>query len=578
MSIQGMRRRFAVHLRYVLYVIIGVFIVGLPFVFTPGLTRRSEEEGSTESKDVIARVNGQPMQRARLDQAFDQAMAQVALYQAIGQSVGLEQLARFRLQAFEQAMLNELLLKQAAAEGVKVSRGDVKRQAEKIADQQLEQLRAQYKGDQLEPALGRIVAITEKKEQARSMSPGSFRKWMVKRLLDQSGDQLRDELTIQKLREKATGGVTGSEQDMLASYDRMNTRELLVSLHPEGKPARTEEEARKRAEGLAAKAKQGADFAALAKAESDGKRGRESGGQQPIILFSAMSPDMQKALASLKPGDVSPPVKTAAGYVVVKVEGRTRELPKDFEKNRQQLLAGFAQRRQSQAWQDYTQKLRQSARVEVVDPELLAYQAIEQNKPKDALAEMQKAAGQANRLRGLVAAIIYYNLAEMYAVNSQWKEAADSFSNAADAVTQDQKQALPDARSQALMGLAEADEKLGNQSEALNWYQEASNWADTPPIHSQLIAVYQRLGKPDLVKKEQEWLAQYQQAQMEKEKAMLEQQKAASAPQQKPGAATPVAPTPAPSKPTGQAPAGPKPAQQKPAAPPPPPQPAERGR
>jgi len=557
MSIQRMRQRFAVHLRYVLYVIIGVFIVGLPFVFTPGLTRRNEDQGTKETKEVIARVNGQPVQRDRLDLKFDQGMAQVAMYQAFGQTVGLEQLARFRLQAFNQAVMDELLLKQAATEGIKVSGRDVQTQAEKIADQQLEQLRGQYKGPDLEPALGRIVATVEKKQSVKGMSARSFRKWMINRLTDQSSDEIRDELTTQKLREKVTGGVAGNEQDLMASYDRMHIREILVSLHPAGKPARSDDEARKRAEEIAAKAKQGADFAALATAESDDPAAKKSGGAQPIMMLSGYPAEMQQAMANLKPGEVSQPVKTGAGYAVVKVEARTRELPKDFEKNKPQLLASFVQRRQSQAWDMYQQNLRQSAKVEVTDPEILAYQAIEQNKQRDALTEMQKAATEAGKQRGLVGAIIYYNLAMMYAANNQWKEAADNFSNAADTVTQDQKQSLPDARAQALLGLAQADEKLGKKDESLNMYQEASNWADTPGVHSQLIGVYRRLGKADLAKKEQEWLAQYEQQQAEKQKAMLEQQTAASAPK---AAQPPAGQAPSQGKPAAQAPTPPKPA------------------
>jgi parvulin-like peptidyl-prolyl isomerase len=551
--------------------------------------RRNEEPGTKETKEAIARVNGQPVLRDRLDLKFDQGMGQVAMYQAFGQTVGLEQLARFRLQAFNQAVMDELLLKQAATEGITVSGRDVEAQAEKIADQQLEQLRGQYKGPDLEPALGRLVATVEKKQSVKSMSARSFRKWMLNRLVDQSSDEIRDDLTMQKLREKVTAGVAGNEQDLMASYDRMHIREILVSLHPAGKPARTDDEARKRAEEVAAKAKQGADFAALATAESDDPAGKKSGGSQPMMMLSGYPPELQQAMANLKPGEVSQPAKTGAGYAIVKVEGRTRELPKDFEKNKPQLLASFVQRRQSQAWDAYQQTLHQSAKIDVTDPEILAYQAIEQNKQKDALTQMQKAATEAGKQRGLVGAIIYYNLAMMYAVKNQWKEAADNFSNAADTVTQDQKQSLPDARAQALLGLAQADEKLGKKDESLNMYQEASNWADMPGVHSQLVGVYQRLGKPDLAKKEQDWLVQYQQQQAEKQKAMLQQQQqAATAPKaaqpaggrapvqgkpaaQAPAASRPGGATPAQGPPVAKAPATPKPAAQTA------PQPVKRG-
>ena len=127
------------------------------------------------------------------------------------------------------------------------------------------------------------------------------------------------------------------------------------------------------------------------------------------------------------------------------------------------------------------------------------------------------------------------------------------------------------------MGLAEANEKLAElaqkpeeksarMNDALLWYQEASNWADTPPVHNQLIATYQRLGKADLVKKEQDWLKEYEQAQLAKQQAMLEQQQKAA------GAQPPAAPSNA--KGTAQtrpAPSAPRPTTGEPA-------PAPRGR
>lgn len=576
MSIRGMQQRFAVRLRYVLYALIAVFVVGLPFVFTPGLTRRNQEETPKEGKDIIARVNGQPVQSSQLEDRFDQTLGQLAIYAQLGQSVSLQQLAQLRLSAFQQAVTDALLRKQAEIEGIKVSRGDINKRAEQIADQQLEQLRGQYKGDQLEPALGRLVAMSEKRQQAGNMSPAAFRKWMVDRLLE-SRDALSDELTMQKLEEKVTASVGTSEQDLLASYDRLKTREILVSLKPKGKPARTEEEARKRGEELAARAKQGEDFAALATAESDDERGKKNGGEEPTKLLSAFSPNMQKVVANMKPGDVTAPMKIAAGYIITKMESRPRDLPKDFEKSKSQLLTSLVQRRKSEAWQEYTRKLQQSAKVEVTDPEILAYQAMQRGKDADALDQLQKAAAQSNKMRGLAGGIVYYNLAMIYVAQGKWKEAADNFTSAADSVSQDQKQALPGARAEALMGLAEANEKLAElaqkpeeksarMNDALLWYQEASNWADTPPVHNQLIATYQRLGKADLVKKEQDWLKEYEQAQLAKQQAMLEQQQKAA------GAQPPAAPSNA--KGTAQtrpAPSAPRPTTGEPA-------PAPRGR
>ena len=105
MSIQRMRRRFAVHLRYVLYAIIAVFVIGLPFMFTPGLSRRREDEGAQSTQDIIARVNGEPLRRPRLEQHFKQTMGQLApIYQAVGRPLGLSEIPNLRVQAFESAV------------------------------------------------------------------------------------------------------------------------------------------------------------------------------------------------------------------------------------------------------------------------------------------------------------------------------------------------------------------------------------------------------------------------------------------------------------------------------------------
>lgn len=546
MSIQGMRRRFAVHLRYVLYLLIGVFIIGLPFVFTPGLSRRTEDEAQEATQDVIARVNGQPLRRASLDKWFDQSLMQmVPIYQSIGQSVNLNQISQFRLQAFDQALMTELLLGQARAEKIPVSRGEVKRQAERMADEELRQVKSRYKGEQLQQALGEIYTRTEGRPRQR-MSEGAFRKWVIKRMVTQGGDDLRAQIAIEKLRQKVSGSVSPTEQELLASYDRVSLRELTVSLHPQGKPARTEEQARKRAEQLLAKARQGTDLAALVKAESDDQALKATGGLRSSLSLSALPPEESRAVQALKPGELAGPIKMPAGYLVIKLEGRRRDLPQDFEQKKQEHLRSFTDQRRSERWMEYSSKLRQQAKLEILDPEILGYQHMQQGDPVRAIDQLEKAAPEGARLRGLVGGTIHYMLGDAFAQRGKWKEAADSYGAAVDMLAQDERNPLPGVRGEALMALARVTENLGKRDEALGWYQEASNWSDTPRMHEQLVSIFQRMAEPELVKKEQDWLKTYQEAQAERAKAALEEQRAA-APESKPP--TEQKPTPAPAAP-----------------------------
>jgi parvulin-like peptidyl-prolyl isomerase len=541
MSIQGMRRRFAVHLRYVLYVLIGVFVLTLPAIFSPGLGRRRETEEAGGGSAVVARVNGQPVPRARVDKRFDQTVGQmVAFYSAIGQGLSLDQIGQLRLQAFDQAVVDEVLLQKAKQEGISASRGEIGKRAEKLAEQQVEQLKQSYQGDQLEQVLGQIVAQAQNR-QPRSTSEAAFRKWMVKRLRKDSWEDLRDEVTADKLLQKVAATVSVGEADLLASYDQITTRQLLVSLHPKDAPARTDEQARKRAEDLRAKALAGAAFDSLAHAESDDPAAKTDGGLQPAMPLSSFPPDWQRAVASLKQGEISPPIKTPSGYVLVRVEKRDRQLPQDFDKNKQQLMANFVQQRRTAAWQEYTSNLRGQAKVDVLDPEILGYQALQQGKEKEALEQFRKAAADTGRMRGLASASLQYELASLLASRNQWKEAADSYSAAVDALPEEDLPLARDARAQVLTALGNASEKLGKPEDALLWYQEASNWSSNPLVHQQLMAIYNRANRPDLVEHETQWLKDYQETERAQQEA-LQGEAARSAQGQRP----PVPPAPAP--------------------------------
>jgi parvulin-like peptidyl-prolyl isomerase len=159
MSIQGTRRRFARHLRYVLYVLIGVFIVGLPFMFSQGSFGPGKgDEGAVTgaAADVIAEVNGEPLLRARLDAQFNQMMGQVVpIYNMIGQSIGVERLWRFRLDALDQAIVQHLLVRQAEEGNVEISDRQLEARAEELATQELEGLKARYADQDVEVGRGR---------------------------------------------------------------------------------------------------------------------------------------------------------------------------------------------------------------------------------------------------------------------------------------------------------------------------------------------------------------------------------------------------------------------------------------
>jgi tetratricopeptide (TPR) repeat protein len=557
MSIQHMRRRFAIQLRYVLWVIIAAFIIGLPLVFVPGGFlggRREQEQQKTEPSETVAMVNGKPVTRAEVTRSFERV---AGFYLQMGQGLGVAQLWQLRYSAFQQAVQNRLLLETAQQQGTSISKSDLSKQAQQMVDREIAQLKDQYKGPEIEQVFASIVAKSAGPSgapPAQTMSERQFSKWAMQRYLDPSAG-LRDDLILQQLRQAVTSQVSANEQDLLQSYDRATVSHIIVMLRPAAKSpgaaaplARTDEQAKQRAEELLARIKAGADFAAVAKAESDDPAAARTAGLMPDIGRGRMAAEWDKAVFALKPGEVSAPIKVAWGYEIVRMDKISRQLPKDFEKNKQQLLTSFQEQRRGEVWQQYVADLQKKAKVEVRDPEMQAYQALIQGKRDDALAKLNGAKEGARNAGGLTAASVFYQIGQLLAEKKQWKDATDAFAEASDALSGEQAVMLPGGRAEALMALANAYEQLKQTNEAVMWYTAAGEASETPTIHSQLLAIFQKLGKPDLVKKEQEWMASYEQQQQERQAQMAAQQKAAAQQAQGQGkpAAQPASPSSAP--------------------------------
>ncbi|MCZ8318152.1 MAG: peptidyl-prolyl cis-trans isomerase [Lysobacteraceae bacterium] len=155
--------------------------------------------------------------------------------------------------------------------------------------------------------------------------------------LDASALPMPSEPTEEALRARyeAERSRFGTEEERVAAH-------ILVSL-PAGADDAAVEAARAKAEGIAAQARaEGADFAALAAAQSDDAGSKSIGGDLGPIGRDVFPKPFEDAVFALQAGQVSDPVRTDEGWHVIKLTALQPGTVQPFEAVRDQLLAEHA--------------------------------------------------------------------------------------------------------------------------------------------------------------------------------------------------------------------------------------------
>jgi hypothetical protein len=113
---------------------------------------------------------------------------------------------------------------------------------------------------------------------------------------------------------------------------------------------RSKEDAKKRAEELAAKAKEpGTDFAALAKESTDEAAGKTSGGDLGFFTKDAMVKEFSDAAFAMQPGQISGVVESPFGFHVIKVEDKKAAVSTTLEQAQKKIAEQLLQKEQRPA-------------------------------------------------------------------------------------------------------------------------------------------------------------------------------------------------------------------------------------
>jgi peptidyl-prolyl cis-trans isomerase C len=152
--------------------------------------------------------------------------------------------------------------------------------------------------------------------------------------------------------------------------ESVKARHILLKV-PEGADEKAWKEAESKAKDIKEKLKNGEDFAELAKKYSDDPGSKDKGGDLGFFTKGRMVPEFESAAFSLKPGELSDPVKTNFGYHIIEVQEKKAASTKTLKEVQAQIRQTLQREKQQQLQDALIEKLKAKYPVKV-NKDLLA--------------------------------------------------------------------------------------------------------------------------------------------------------------------------------------------------------------
>jgi parvulin-like peptidyl-prolyl isomerase len=291
--------------------------------------------------DVVARVNGTTIHRKDVREVVQGILV---MQDTQPDPAAVTKLAD---EALDSLIALELLYQESQARGVKVSDADV--------DAEINRTKSRFPDAQTFQEMMKARGMTDsdlRRDTRKTMA--------VNRFLE--GGVWKD-VTVTPAQVKSF--YDGNKEDFQHPA-QIRVSQILIRV-PEGASAADRAAAKRRASALLDQLKAGADFAALARKESQDPTSAPHGGDLGYIAKGEMDSDFEKQAFALAPGQLSDVVSTPYGFDIIKVTDRRgagiTPLPEVEDRVRELLTKFERQKRQA----DLVAELRKKAKVELLD-------------------------------------------------------------------------------------------------------------------------------------------------------------------------------------------------------------------
>jgi len=265
-------------------------------------------------------------------------------------------------------------------------------------DEQLKKAIAEVTPQLLVNAIDELLVIQLGREKGLRLSDEQFNRWLTsmrkeqgleddkkfEAALKQEGMSISDirrnvekQFLLSQVQSEEFGGkLQITEQEARQYYEAnqkefvepatVTIREILIEVPTVMQQGRAmvsvgkDDEAAKTAEAVRARLTAGEDFAKVA-GEVSSSASKANGGLIGPIAMSELAPDLQKMLASMKPGEITQPMRAAKGYQILKLETLKPSGVRPFDTVRDVVADRVYQERSRSEMRKFIERVRRQA-------------------------------------------------------------------------------------------------------------------------------------------------------------------------------------------------------------------------
>lgn len=282
----------------------------------------------------IATVNGKPVNS-------DEYYTELEKITQHGAKIPEDRMTRIRENILKRLIETELVNQAIAKEEIKVPDEDVQKE--------YDDYKSRFKSDEQFQNYLKHGKITEDDIKARIKD-----KRALEMLIAKKGTLTVDDAEARDFYDK--------NQRFYLEKEAVRASHILVKLENEATPEQ-EAEAKKKIEEIQAALKDGADFTELANKYSEGPSA-PSGGDLGFFSRGQMVKPFEDVAFTMKPGDVSEPVRTRFGYHIIKVFEKREDKQKTYEEVKDQIFESLKNKKFFQERRTLLEKIEQEAKIE----------------------------------------------------------------------------------------------------------------------------------------------------------------------------------------------------------------------